>query len=319
MSGVLNEFEVKALKRLAVAVALPHLVSSVPGLSRLACPPLRAFVHTVWYAESEPIPAHAAQGWVFERVLPTGLMHLVFRWSDRPLFVRYDVENKNLIRLSDSLVGGARASSYFRQFGGPSHSVGALLCPGTSRTLFGMPADELANRHIPLEVLWTTAEVAELREQMEEAEPAEPRIRILEAALVRRMSQVRGLHPAVADAVTRLTRAQTVSQVVEASGYSHRRLISLFSDAVGLTPKVFSRVARLQRALVQLNADLRPSLAEAALRAGYADQAHLTREFGRIARVSPAYYRRVCPISSNHVPLNPATELFGKSALRRIT
>jgi AraC-like DNA-binding protein len=231
-------------------------------------------------------------------------MHLVFRWSEQPLVVRYDAENKNPIQLSDSLIGGARENSYLRQLSERSHSVGALLLPGTATLLFGVRADELSERHTALEDLWSKREVAELRERLAEADDAEARVHILEVALLRRLPQVHGLHPAVAEALSKLARRAPVKSVVEESGYSHRRLLSLFRDAVGLSPKVFARLTRLQRALEHISCGTCPSLAEVAVHAGYADQSHFTREFRRIAGVSPRYYRITCSGGSNHVPVN---------------
>ncbi|MGC4067134.1 MAG: helix-turn-helix domain-containing protein [Polyangiaceae bacterium] len=278
-------------------------VSWVLGLSRPPCPQLRPFVRTVWATQAGPLPPSNAPSWRFERVLPTGLMHLVFRWSAQPLVVRYDAENNHPIELGHSLIGGARDTSYLRQLDPRSHSVGALLFAGTSTLLFGVRAGELAERHTNLDSLWSLTEVAELRERMEAAHDAEARVAVLERALLARLPRVHGLHPAVAEALVRLSRSEPVSAVVERTGYSHRALISLFRDAVGLSPKAFSRIARFQRAIERLNSDARPSLVEVATNAGYADQAHFTREFTRITRMRPSVYRRANPEQCNHVPV----------------
>ena len=60
---------------------------------------------------------------------------------------------------------------------------------------------------------------------------------------------------------------------------SYKRLERVFARDVGLSPKHFARVARVQRAL-ELRT-LRPGVALAALavHSGYADQAHFSREF----------------------------------------
>jgi len=58
---------------------------------------------------------------------------------------------------------------------------------------------------------------------------------------------VRGVHPAIAAALTRLRDGEDVAAAVEASGYSHRGLVALFRHAIGLSPKLWSRVAALPR------------------------------------------------------------------------
>ena len=57
--------------------------------------------------------------------------------------------------------------------------------------------------------------------------------------------------------------------------------------------KTLARVLRFQRllALLQRDPPMRPTLAEAAILAGYADQAHMTAECTRLAGRSPAAIR----------------------------
>lgn len=57
---------------------------------------------------------------------------------------------------------------------------------------------------------------------------------------------------------------------------------------MGYGPKTFQSVLRFQRLLkIAKESDIRQALAELAADAGYADQAHMTREFRRFANVQP--------------------------------
>ncbi|GAB3571886.1 AraC family transcriptional regulator [Amycolatopsis endophytica] len=76
----------------------------------------------------------------------------------------------------------------------------------------------------------------------------------------------------------------TVSAEVAVTG---RQLRRLFTEQTGLGPKALQRVARFQRFVRRADAGPVP-LAEAAMTAGYADQAHLTREVRELAGVTPA-------------------------------
>ena len=62
-----------------------------------------------------------------------------------------------------------------------------------------------------------------------------------------------------------------------------------FADSVGLSPKRMERIQRLQAAMSGLRLG---GLAEAALAAGYYDQAHFTREFREFTGQTPAQFRR---------------------------
>jgi AraC-like DNA-binding protein len=90
---------------------------------------------------------------------------------------------------------------------------------------------------------------------------------------------------------------------VKENGYSHRRFIELFRRAVGLTPKLYSRVSRFQAAIERIGADPAVSWIELALAAGYSDQAHFNREFREFAGITPGEYRSASPTHGLHVPI----------------
>ena len=95
----------------------------------------------------------------------------------------------------------------------------------------------------------------------------------------------------IGQALARLTRGAGVAEVADEVGYSRRHLGGLLRAEVGLTPKEYQRVARFERsrALVMAAAAAgRVSLADVAARAGYADQAHLAREWVRLAGCPPS-------------------------------
>jgi AraC-like DNA-binding protein len=237
-----------------------------------------------------------------ERVLPTGGMHLVFRLSDHPLRLFNDIHDPTGYRVGHTIVGGARATFYVREISEPVRSVGAQLHPGAADLLFGVPADELAGRHTPLEDLWGRSAI-EARERLMEADGPERQLDMLELLLAERLPAVRGLHPAVAHALGRFMTTVDVRQVVKESGYSHRRFIALFHRELGLTPKVYCRLLRFQGALEQVAATPAVSLVEVALDAGYSDQAHFTREFQEFAGLAPGAYRELSPAFPHHVPI----------------
>jgi AraC-like DNA-binding protein len=228
-------------------------------------------------------------------------MHLVFRLTDDPLRLFEDSKDTTGRKAGHALVGGARASFYIREASGPLCSVGAQLRPGAAQVLFGVPADELAGRHTPLEDLWGGSAVT-IRDRLSESGSLETRLDLLEAELAARLPAVRGLHPAVAEALERLSRTSSIQDVVRDSGYSHRTFISLFVRSVGLTPKRYCRVQRFRQALRRASAG-RMSWSELAGEAGYSDQAHFNREFREFAGVTPGEYSRAAPRFAHHVPV----------------
>lgn len=97
---------------------------------------------------------------------------------------------------------------------------------------------------------------------------------------------VRGIAPdARVAAALPLLGDRPVEEVGDLVGVSSRQLRRSFLDTIGLAPKSYQQVMRLQRFVAA--ADAGTPLAAAAADAGYADQAHLTREVRRFSGLTP--------------------------------
>lgn len=274
-------------------------------LARAPCPLLQPLVRMLWASEG----AEASGPTGLERVLPTGAMHLVFRLSDSPLRL---LEGGRPQSVGRTVVGGARASYYVREVSRPVSSVGIQFHPGAAPLLLGVPAHTLAERHTALEDVWGPV-VEELRERLRAERSPSARLALVERWLLGRLRHTRGaVHPAVGLALQRFSAGDGVTDVVDATGYSHRRFIVLFREAVGLPPKVYTRVLRFQEALTRLAARPEQPWSELALDAGYADQPHLHRDFIEFTGLSPGQYRALRPRNPNHVPL-PSDGPAGRS------
>lgn len=269
-------------------------------LQRPPCEPLRPFVTRLWAGEGDP--GRPASGPLQrEHVLPTGLMHVVIRLADRPLHW-LDPGTGERTSAPLCLVGGARSSFHARETAGPPCSVGAVLRPGAAALLFGVGADRLAHRHTALDDLWGPA-AGHLRDELCELPTAEARLACFEARLGERLPLVRGVDPQLAALLACLHEAPDVGAAVRRSGLSHRRFIATVRHAVGLAPKAYLRVQRLQQALNSLRAEPTATLAGVAALAGYSDQSHFGREFLAFAGVTPSSYRANVPAEPNHLLL----------------
>jgi AraC-like DNA-binding protein len=269
----------------------------VPSISRKPCPALRPFVQIVWAVDARGERAPLRPG--MERVLPTGAMHVAIRLSRAPLTLFDDASGAHPRVVGHSVIGGARSSFYVRDVAEPSYSIGAQLHPGAAPLVLGVPAAELAERHTLLGDVWGR-EAERIRERLASAGSLEAQLDLFEAILSARISDARALHPSTAEALAGFAGGARVDEVVRRCGYSHRTFISMFRAAVGLTPKTFCRIRRFQRAIDLLGRE-RGGLADLAASAGYADQAHFSRDFAAFSGVSPTEYRRLSPDASNHV------------------
>ncbi len=162
-----------------------------------------------------------------------------------------------------------------------SRLVGVRLRPGMAGAVLGLPASELRDVSAdPAEVLGRDVAAALLEELAGGSDPH---------ALLLRAVELRGaeLDQLVSAAVVALGRPRArVGPVAAELGISARQLHRRVSDAVGYGPKMLARVLRFRR----LQALSPAPLAELALDAGYADQAHMTAEVTHLAGVSPVRF-----------------------------
>lgn len=92
-------------------------------------------------------------------------------------------------------------------------------------------------------------------------------------------------------AARQLGRRVSVAALAEEVNLSERQFGRVFRQLVGLSPKQFSRIARLNRVLNSPDYQLYGlSLEELAVKYGYHDPSHLVREFQALAGMSPAAY-----------------------------
>ena len=270
------------------------------SIQRAPGPALRPFVRTLWVSEGDRGSATGAVQ--REHVLPTGGVHIVFRLAGPGLRI-FDGPDDRVGRcMGTRIVGGARSAYYVRDVSEPAWSVGAELLPGAASLLLGAPADEFAERHTPLEDLWGR-DALEAQERLAEAGTAERRLALAESIFAARLPRMRGIHPAIADALARFEAGTDVRALVDRSGFSHRRFLTLFRAAVGLAPKRYARIVRFRAALTRVAMGGAPRWADLALAAGYSDQSHFNREFRDFAGVTPGHYRDLAPVEAHHVPV----------------
>jgi AraC-like DNA-binding protein len=260
-------------------------------------PLLRPWVQQLWAMDAAAAVASGR-----EHVLPTGWMHIAVRLAGPPLRTFDDGGDLVGTRHAHAVVGGMRGAFYARETGGSGPSVGVQLHPAAALALLGAPAAALAHGHTALGDLWGP-DARHCMEELDAAAGAPARLDALERWLVRKLRPAAAsLHPAVVAALRSLRAGAPVRSAVAESGFSHRHLVTLFRDAMGLAPKEYARLQRLQAALALAG---RPGLpwAEVALQAGYSDQPHFNREFRAFAGVTPQAWRLAAPRHAHHVPV----------------
>jgi AraC-like DNA-binding protein len=205
-----------------------------------------------------------------QRVLPDACIDIVFINDDPPLVV------------------GPWTDPFLVRLPAGTSIVGARLHPGRAPAILGIPAAELLNQSLPLHEVWG-AKAARFTFPRDEAILV-PQKSAFAEALVRATASATPADDAVIAGIRWLARHPHghIEQLSRWIGVSHRQLQRRFSAAVGYGPKMFQSVLRFQRLLNFAGRPTCPlSLVDLAAVAGYADQAHMTREVRRFAGCTP--------------------------------
>jgi AraC-like DNA-binding protein len=167
------------------------------------------------------------------------------------------------------------------------------VTPLGAYTLLGLPMDQVSGRIVDLvDVLGPAGR--RLGEQLRETPSWRQRFALLDRFLLRRLDRGPRPSPEVAWAWQRLVAtggAAPIGQIANEVGWSHKQLIRRFRQQVGLRPKMAARLVRFDGVWRRLDQARGPlDWGQLAAEIGYADQAHLVREFRQFTGTTPTAF-----------------------------
>ena len=270
-------------------------------------PPLSEFIDRFWLCQD--MSPHLK-----ERILPSGTIELVINLREDEVRIYDPLRPERCKRFSGAVVSGTYSGCFVIDPAQHASILGVHFKPGGAFPFLGPPAGELADAHVDLETLWGPRAV-ELRERLCSAATPMARFRLLETALAARPFRPLEHHGAVPVALAAFGRADAlprVQEVVRSVGLSPRRFIEVFTAEVGLTPKLYGRIQRFQRARALARQTPELDWAQLAVDCGYFDQSHLISDFRALSGLTPAEYlrQRSEAVLPNHVPLARQGQIF---------
>jgi len=173
-------------------------------------------------------------------------------------------------------------------------SFGGACCiqinftPLGAHRFFGQPMSELTDSMVALDDVLGLEGIA-LRDKLGNARDWNTRFAIAETFVANRLTEARETQAEIAWAYDRITASGgriRIASLSDRLGWSRKHLAGKFSDAIGVGPKTLSRIVRFNRAL-GLSRQGENDWADIAANCGYADQAHLVREFRDLAGRTP--------------------------------
>jgi AraC-like DNA-binding protein len=240
-------------------------------------PALRPYVESYWLMESQsPLRDYRE-----EFMHPQGGYGIIFNLGDVPLLDKQVLE-------APVFLDGANNQSRKMAFIGKVALLGIRFKVGGAYPFLGIPLAELSNQTALMEILGEAA-VMPLYEAIANV-PLREQIRLIEAWLLQRLARGKDADRLVWDSLALIRRGvPSMDALSNRLNMSQRQIERLYQLQVGLSPKYYSRLLRIDAARRALKEPTH-SLTDLGLSLGFYDQSHFIREFKTVIGMTPSAY-----------------------------
>jgi AraC-like DNA-binding protein len=263
-------------------------------------PALRPFVVCYWILEGRGDPSDAPQP-----VFPDGHPELVLHYGDG--FSHLDARART--RQPRAALVGQTESALYLLHGRSVGVLGVRLKPSGLALLTKAPANEFSAQVVALRSAIGPVGDA-LLNAVGEANGDAARIGHLERFLktrARKVDRRDGPIEAAVNLIRRRGGIVPIDALAQYTSMSTRQLHRTFVSRVGLSPKQYARVVRLQSALGMLEQG--SSITNVAMACGYYDHPHFAHEFRRFSGLTPTEFVQDSSLFTRYF-LDDAADLY---------
>lgn len=242
---------------------------------------LTEFVKCYWTLEGEKESTPQRN-----TIVPDGTMKLIFHYGDT---YKYHPNNGESIILPKCFLIGQLTKPYVVEPIGITGSFVVRFHPNGFVPLSTIPIKEMENMAVPLDKLFGK-DGEEIGESILKANSTSERINIIEAFLLKRLTDKQTIDNIVKSTIETILNANGQFSVNEHSlqnNINRRQLTRKFSSIIGLSPKQLSKTIRIQAALKSLLTKDVDKLTDLAYENEYFDQAHFIKEFKEFTGLTP--------------------------------
>lgn len=251
----------------------------------MPCDALKPYVQHYWIMETAN-PARIGEA---QKVLPYGHPEIGFIYGDD---YRFHQEGQTPALLPKSFVAGPFYQHFWIEPVGVTGVIGIRFTPTGLHELFQAPMQNLTNRIIDF-VQLEGSESAAFAASVIAATPNDRRLEVIEGYLLGKLARRKermGIMQQTVKLIMKETGNVSMGEISEQANISPRQLERKFKEQVGLSPKVFSRVVRINHALRLLKLNKGYNWQDIIYLCGYYDQAHFIKDFKDLTGECPKDY-----------------------------
>ena len=262
---------------MANRIGLPHgirLVRPAPGLEELVR----------YYAQRD---AHLGDAVVVHPVHTRAAPLLEFIFGERVVFIRSDDQPPRTSPRS-VVVGMQTHRRGVLHIRGRQDSFVILFQPAGLNHLFAVPAQQFTDHDFDAESVFGPM-VVRFQEQLADCRTLEERVSIANRFLFRFAAAAGALDgvSTMANQILRVAGATRIPVLADHVGLSLRQFERRFRQQVGMSAKLFARIARFEATLDRMAHFQSSSWTEVAHHFGYYDQMHMVHEFSEFTAETP--------------------------------
>lgn len=254
---------------------------------------LQPFIKCFWTLEAPPQPVEEKQ-----RIVPDGCMEMIFHYGD--LYKQY-LDDARFIIQPRCFVFGQITSPLDIAPTGSSGIIAARFQPDGFIPFSSYPLSQMENKAVPLIELFGEG-VKQLEENVLTAFSTGEKIDFITEFLQKNLETPEAADRIINTSLDTLLQSNgnmNVDDLADHLQINRRQLERKFSAAIGLSPKQYSKMIRLQSTLKAMQLNKYTSLTSLAYENGYYDQAHFIKDFKEFTGISPRrFYEGSLKLSS---------------------
>ncbi len=222
-----------------------------------------------------------------EKIIPTGCMQLFIHYGNSFL----TCENTQTKKLSNTYICGQKCSSFDVLGTGETAFTSINFKPYGAKAFLGFPLNEFTDNNFPAEDVLGN-EFLRIKEQLINTIDYKKQIEIIEQYLIYRLNKVKfpdfQLIKHSVDNILNSKFDDSILNIAKNLCLSERTFQRKFLDSIGLSPKQFFRIGRLQKTIRNFKFYKESlKLSDLAYDSGFYDQSHFIKEFKLLTGLTP--------------------------------
>lgn len=222
------------------------------------------------------------------KLMPARAEHSLIFYPGEP-FTKVHPERNQQVLMPHAVVQGQPLTHWHHHYPRTFQVMKVVFLPGGLYHLLGrLPMTRLTDTTVDATDIIGPA-VNRLREQLQNTAGLAAMMRVVDAYLCAQFRQ-RAPQLGPIDQVSRLlaqSTAYSLEYLADQACLSYRQFERTFQDRAGISPKLFTRIARFNRAYTLKEAQPTLDWLSVALTSGYADYQHMVKDFKEFAGVTP--------------------------------